>query len=98
MKVLKFIPILILIFLIGSILLFIGCNTNTTYCPNFTIKSKVINKITDSNDLSTYKTIEVTGKKDSHKFLGIFHAPYEFASLGDCISYDQGVIKKVSCE
>jgi hypothetical protein len=83
------------VILVSLLLLLIGCGRDTTWCPDFSKKSKVIDKVTNSEDISEYVVKYTSGALD---FVGVFNAPYDFASAGDCVLYEQGVIKVVPCE
>jgi hypothetical protein len=86
----------ILLIAVALFMVMIICSCEEeTYPPDFTKENKVIEKITNSNDVSRYKITFESGNLTLKRF---FYAPYSFAEMGDIISYDDGVIKVIRKE
>jgi hypothetical protein len=84
--------ILVIVIILLSIPIY-SCDEET-FPPDFTKENKVIEKITDSDDISRYKVVfEVNDSR--YTYVRYFYAPYSFAKMGDIVSHQNGVIKVI---
>jgi len=87
--------LIVIVILLLSIPIY-SCDEET-FPPDFTKENKVIEKITDSDDVSRYKVLfEVEDSR--YTYIRYFYAPYSFAKMGDIVSHQDGVIKVIRKE